>query len=79
MERRSSSLEEEILRLRQALQTQMSQGDNMDILIDSHMRDITAENRPQMSGAGLEMNNKHFRDLSNHEFITFFILYFLKP
>ena len=28
---------------------------------------ITAENRPQMSSAGLSVNNKHFRDLSNHE------------
>ena len=41
--------------------------DNMDILIDAHMRDITSENRPQMSSAGLEVNNSHFKDLSNHE------------
>ena len=27
------------------------------------MRDVTAENRPQMSSAGLEVNNKHFKDL----------------
>ena len=69
MERRSSSVEEEIVRLRQALQIQMphQEEDNMDILINQHMRNIAAENRPQMSGAGLEMNNKHFRDLSNHE------------
>ena len=39
----------------------------MDILIDSQMRDISSENRPQMSSAGLEVNNRHFRDLSNHE------------
>ena len=41
--------------------------DNMDILVNEHMRDITRENRPQMSAAGLSVNNKHFRDLSNHE------------
>jgi len=70
MELRSTKLEGEILRLRQALQMRGSgekEEDNMDILIDSHMRDITADNRPQMSSAGLEVNNKHFGDLSNHE------------
>ena len=41
--------------------------DNMDILVNEHMRDITRETRPQMSSAGLSVNNKHFRDLSNHE------------
>ena len=41
--------------------------ENMDILIDAHMRDITSENRPQMSSAGLDVNNSHFKDLSNHE------------
>ena len=70
MELRNNKLEAEIVRIRQALQMQMphhEEEDNMDILIDSHMRDITNENRPQMSGAGLEVNNKHFKDLSNHE------------
>ena len=71
METRNNELEEEMVRLRQALQMQMphheEEEDNMDILIDSHMRDITNENRPQMSSAGLDVNNKHFRDLSNHE------------
>jgi len=70
MDIRTDELEEEIVRLRQALQIQMphhEDEDNMDILIDSSMRDITSENRPQMSSAGLEVNNKHFKDLSNHE------------
>jgi hypothetical protein len=71
MERRTTELEGEIVRLRQALQMNMphhEEGeDNMDILIDQHMRDITKENRPQMSAAGLEINNKDFQDLSNHE------------
>ena len=70
METRNEQLEDEITRLRQALQMQMphhDDEDNTDILIDSQMRDITAENRPQMSSAGLEVNNKHFKDLSNHE------------
>jgi hypothetical protein len=63
-------LNSQILELRQALQMQMphhDEEDNMDILVNDHMRDITSENRPQMSSAGLEINNKHFRDLSNHE------------
>ena len=70
MELRNDKLEDEITRLRQALQINMphhEEEDNMDIIIDSHMRDITNENRPQMSSAGLEINNKHFKDLSNHE------------
>ena len=70
METRNEQLEDEIVRLRQALQMQMphhDDEDNMDILIDSQMRDVTSENRPQMSSAGLEVNNHHFKDLSNHE------------
>ena len=70
MENENDDLRTQIVELRQALQMNMphhEEEDNMDILLDSHMRDITAENRPQMSSAGLEMNNKHFRDLSNHE------------
>ena len=60
----------QLLELRQVLQVNMphhENEDNMDILINSHMRDISAENRPQMSSAGLELNNKQFNDLSNHE------------
>ena len=67
---RNNEFEDEIIRLRQALQINMphhEEEDNMDIIIDSHMRDITNENRPQMSSGGLEINNKHFKDLSNHE------------
>ena len=39
----------------------------MDILVSGHLRDISREPRPQMSGAGLASSNKHFRDLTNHE------------
>ena len=64
-------LNSQILELRQALQMNMphhdEEEDNMDILVNEHMRDITRETRPQMSSAGLSVNNKHFRDLSNHE------------
>ena len=70
MDERTEQLEDEITRLRQVLQMRTSpqdDEDNMDILINSQMRDISAENRPQMSNAGLEVNNRHFRDLSNHE------------
>ena len=71
LENENDDLRTQIVELRQALQMNMphheEEEDNMDILIDSHMRDITNENRPQMSSAGLEVNNKHFRDLSNHE------------
>ena len=66
----NEDLSSQILELRQALQMSMPQHgeeDNMDILVNDHMRDITSENRPQMSSAGLDINNKHFRDLSNHE------------
>ena len=70
LENENDDLRTQIVELRQALQMNMphhEEEDNMDILIDSHMRDITSENRPQMSSAGLEINNKHFKDLSNHE------------
>jgi len=69
MELRATKLEGDILRLRQALQMQIpgEEEDNMDILIDSHMRDITSDHRPPMMPAGLEGSNKHFGDLSNHE------------
>ena len=68
MELRNTELQGDLVRLRQSLDNQYSEEeDNMDILINEHMRDITAENRPQMSSAGLESNNKHFKNLSNHE------------
>ena len=66
----NDDLRTQLVDLRQSLQVNMphhENEDNMDIIVNSHMRDITADNRPQMSGAGLEVNNKHFRDLSNHE------------
>ena len=64
----NEELRSQILELRQALQMNMphhDDEDNMDILVNQHMRDITRENRPQMSAAGLEINNKNFKDLSN--------------
>ena len=75
---KQNELNSQILELRQALQMNYphhthdlthhtNEEDNLDILVDGHLRDITAEQRPQMSSAGLESNNKHFRDLSNHE------------
>jgi len=66
----NEELRSQILELRQALQVTMphhDDEDNMDILVNQHMRDITRENRPQMSAAGLNINNKDFADLSNHE------------
>ena len=68
MDLRNTELQGDLLRIRQSLGNEYSgEEDNMDILLNEHMRDITAENRPQMSSAGLEVNNKHFKDLSNHE------------
>jgi len=71
LQNENDDLRSQILELRQGLQVQNLGGDeeedNMDILIDSHMRDITADQRPQMSAASLGINNKHFKDLSNHE------------
>ena len=43
------------------------QDDQMDQLLNTHMRDITRETRPQMSSAGLEEIATHSKDLSNHE------------
>ena len=68
MDLRNTELQGDLLLLRQSLGNEYSgEEDNMDILLNEHMRDITAENRPQMSSAGLEVNNKHFKNLSNHE------------
>jgi hypothetical protein len=69
MQTRNEVLQSELNIIRQSLRMQMpeEEEDNMDILIDSHMRDITVDQRPQMSSAGLGVNNKHFKDLTNHE------------
>jgi len=71
---RTEKTEEELLRLSHKMKMGISQtndddedADNMDELINSHLRDITAEQRPQMSSAGLEIYNKHFTNLTNHE------------
>ena len=71
---RTEETEEELLRLSHKLKMGVSQTndsdeeiDDIDELINSHLRDITAEKRPQMSSAGLEMYNKHFTNLTNHE------------
>jgi len=36
-------------------------------LIQPYERDVSAETRPQLSMAGLDENNKHLTELSNHE------------
>ena len=36
-------------------------------LIQPYERDVSAETRPQLSMAGLDGNNKHLSELSNHE------------
>ena len=66
----NSEVESDLVRMRQSMQGNSGndlQSDQMDQLLNDHMRDITRETRPQMSSAGLEVNNKHFKDLSNHE------------
>lgn len=68
----NEKLNDQMLELRQVLNVQFPHHDtdsenNMDILVDGHLRDISRETRPQMSSAGLADSNKHFRDLSNHE------------
>jgi len=70
LQNENDDLRTQIRELRQAVQMNTGEDedeDNMDILVNNHMRDITSENRPQMSVAGLESNNKAFKDLSNHE------------
>jgi len=67
---RSEETEEELLKLSHQMRmgiTQTGDDDEMDVLINSHLRDITSEQRPQMSSAGLETYNKHFTNLTNHE------------
>ena len=74
MKLRTEVTEEELLRLSHQMRMGVSQtndsdefSDDMNSLINSHLRDVTAEQRPQMSSAGLEMYNKHFTNLTNHE------------
>lgn len=68
---KNQEIDDELNRIRQALQSNGNENeledDQMTGLLNQHMRDITRETRPQMSSAGLEINNKHFKDLSNHE------------
>ena len=67
----NAKINTDMIELRQALNVQYphhgEDEDNMDILVSGHLRDISREPRPQMSGAGLASSNKHFRDLTNHE------------
>ena len=67
----NAKINTDMIELRQALNVQYphhgEDEDNMDILASGHLRDISREPRPQMSGAGLASSNKHFRDLTNHE------------
>ena len=67
----NTKINTEMIELRQVLNIQFPQHredeDNMDILVSGHLRDVSREVRPQMSGAGLASSNKHFRDLTNHE------------
>lgn len=69
MQLKNNELNSEITRIRQSLSSDNNefQDDQMASILNQHMRDITKENRPQMSNAGLELNNKHFKDLNNHE------------
>ena len=50
---------------------QMIQGDTVEDedydLVRPYDKDVSAETRPQMSGAGLSHHNKHLSQLSNHE------------
>ena len=69
--RQNERINTDMVELRQALNVQYphhdTDEDNMDILVSGHLRDVSREPRPQMSGAGLASSNKHFRDLTNHE------------
>ena len=71
LESYNNDLQSSILSLNQALQINVphhtNEEDNMDILVSGHLRDVSREPRPQLSGAGLASSNKHFRDLTNHE------------
>tara|TARA_B100001123_G_C14649979_1_gene765285 strand:- start:48 stop:611 length:564 start_codon:yes stop_codon:yes gene_type:complete len=70
MEKKLKSQTKEILNLKNSLEIEYSDNDDksMNSIIHSDLgKDKIDMNRPQLSVAGLEMNNKHFNDLSNHE------------
>ena len=69
-ELQNSEVESDLVRMRQALQGNNKndlRDDQMDQILNQHMRDITRETRPQMSSAGLGDISTHSKDLSNHE------------
>uniref|UniRef100_A0A6C0FCN4 Uncharacterized protein n=1 Tax=viral metagenome TaxID=1070528 RepID=A0A6C0FCN4_9ZZZZ len=68
----NDKVENDLVRMRQSIREGSInendlQDDQMDQLLNVHMRDITRETRPQMSSAGLEEIATHSKDLSNHE------------
>jgi len=68
----NDKVESNLVRMRQSISggsinENNLQDDQMDQLLNTHMRDITRETRPQMSSAGLEEIATHSKDLSNHE------------
>lgn len=68
----NDKVESNLVRMRQSISGDSInendlQDDQMDQLLNVHMRDITRETRPQMSSAGLEEIATHSKDLSNHE------------
>ena len=71
LRRQNEEFKSEILDIKQRLNINNSQDlndeDNMDIIINSHMKDIESDNRLTRSISGLQTNKKHFRDLNNHE------------
>jgi hypothetical protein len=68
----NDKVESDLVRMRQSISggsvnENDLQDDQMDQLLNVHMRDITRETRPQMSSVGLEEIATHSKDLSNHE------------
>ena len=64
---RNDELSAQILELRQSMQSGNDTVATDNTLLDPSMRDSVEQVNPRIAGAGHEINNNHFRDLSNHE------------
>ena len=65
-----SNFKEQVLGKIKSLEQRLGDYNTEDLdydLIQPYERDVSAETRPQLSMAGLDENNKHLTELTNHE------------